>query len=121
MQRLLAGLAAAAFSLPYAGAAAASASGDQMAYDLALKCFVAEGVASGDSDDAGKRELAAGYEAKAHASFDTAKVLGTNLGYSGNRITHDFRRSQAYELPLMVKDKAYLHQALATCKAAGLL
>ena len=92
-----------------------------MAYELAMKCFVANGAARGDNLDAGDNATAATFEAGARKSFDTARKLGDVLGYSGSRQDQDFGLAQARELPRFVADKAYLRKSLSTCKAVGLL
>lgn len=97
------------------------ASADQRAYEAALKCFVANGHASGLRTRAGQTSLAAAYDASARTSFDAATRLGRRLGYSGQRIDQDFGIVQARELPQMVTDTAYFRQAVATCRALGLM
>ena len=92
---------------------------NHMAYQLAMKCYVASGVARGDNLDAGNTEYANIFEADARKAFDLAVKLGNVLGYSGSRQNQDFGMAEAQELPRFVKDKAYLKQTLATCKAAG--
>ncbi|MEJ0044539.1 MAG: hypothetical protein WDM81_20985 [Rhizomicrobium sp.] len=92
-----------------------------MAYDLAMKCFVASGVARGDNLDAGDKAAAAIFEAGARRSFDTAVKLGGVLGYSGSQQNEDFGMAQTRELSKFVQDKAYLRTTLATCRAAGLV
>jgi hypothetical protein len=94
---------------------------NRMAYDLAIKCFVANGFARGDNLDAGDQATAAVFEAGARKSFDIAGKLGDVLGYSGNQQNEDFGMAQTRELAKFVQDKSYLKKTLATCKAAGLL
>ncbi len=94
---------------------------NRMAYDLAIKCFVANGVARGDNLDAGDQAAASVFEAGARKSFDTAGKLGDTLGYSGSQQNEDFGMAQTRELAKFVQDKSYLRKTLATCKAVGLL
>ncbi|MEJ0027701.1 MAG: hypothetical protein WDN01_16880 [Rhizomicrobium sp.] len=114
--------AACAFAL-CAGTAAAQddavTRANRMAYELAMKCYVANGVARGDNLDAGNAAYAKIFEADARKAFDIAVKLGNALGYSGSRQNQDFGMAEAQELARFVKDKAYLKQTLATCKAAG--
>lgn len=98
----------------------AVARANRMAYELAMKCFVAYGTARGNEQDAGHASQASSYEAHARQSFGIATKLGDTLGYSGNRQNEDFGMAQARELPKFVKDAAYLRRTLSTCGAAGL-
>jgi hypothetical protein len=89
-----------------------------MAYEAAMKCFVVNGTAIGEQRDTRAK---AAYEAKARYSFDVAVRLGEALGYSGDRITQDFGLMQTRELPKLVADPAHIREAVATCKALGLM
>jgi hypothetical protein len=93
---------------------------NRMAYDIAMRCFVANGVARGNSRDAGDPTQAAAYEAKARRSFNAASNLGDALGYTGTRINQDFGMAQADELPKLVNNAGYLKRTLATCASGGL-
>ena len=95
--------------------------GNRLAYDAAIKCFVANGYAMGVRQRAGDPDTAAIYKAKAHLSFDTALKLGGMLGLSNDHITEDLSSVQAQELPPMTKDEAYFENAAATCRAIGLM
>jgi hypothetical protein len=94
---------------------------NRSAYQAAMKCFVADGVAIGDARDSGDPSKVDAFDAKARKSFDIAKKLGVLLGYSGDRMEQDFGLAQTYELPRMLKDIAYYRSAAATCKALGLM
>lgn len=110
-----------------AGASAAQSTSDATtranrgAYDLALKCFVANGNARAERQAAGDDASAASYEAYARRSFDAAVFLGQRLGYTGSRINQDFGLTETRELPSMVADPSYARQAAAMCKSAGLM
>lgn len=93
---------------------------NRIAYDLAMRCFVAYGTVRGAEQDAEHGARASGYEVHARQSFDVAVKLGDTLGYSGGRQNQDFGMTQARELPKFVKDAAYLKRTLATCGSAGL-
>ncbi|MDP1735992.1 MAG: hypothetical protein Q8L23_00975 [Caulobacter sp.] len=99
----------------------ATARANRMAYDAAMKCFVANGHAIGLRERAGDTVKAAYYETRARLSFDTAMKLGAVLRLSGSRIDQDFRLAQTRELPPMVTDETYFLDAVATCKALGLM
>lgn len=95
--------------------------GTRQAYDAALKCFVANGLVSGDFRDQGKVDQAQLFDAKAHADFDLAVKFGKELGYSNKKINGDFDSAKASELPRMMRDSAYYKTTAATCKALGLM
>ncbi|MGA0546826.1 hypothetical protein ACO2Q1_16265 [Brevundimonas sp. VNH65] len=113
-------LAASAFSASVA-VAQATPRGNALAYEAALKCFVANGHASGLRARAGEPQRAAAYDLSARQSFDAATRLGQLLGYSNQRISQDFGLVQSRELPAMVADAAYFRQTVATCRALGLM
>lgn len=92
-----------------------------MAYDAAMKCFVADGIVSGDYDKAGNAAKASEFEAKARTSFDAALKLGQTLGYSNEHIHEDFGLVQARELARMMTDGTYFRNAATTCKALGMM
>ena len=107
-----------------AGAAAAQTQPNasrQAAYEAAMKCFVANGRASGLNERAGDTANVARYEAMSRRSFDTAVHLGEALGYSGGRINQDFGITQSRELPRMVQDRQYFEAAVAFCRALELM
>jgi hypothetical protein len=93
---------------------------NRLAYDLAVKCFVANGVARGNSRAAHDEASAAKFEKRARQSFDVAGALGDKLGYSGNRQTADFEMAQSEFLPKFVTNPADLRQIEKTCESVGL-
>jgi hypothetical protein len=93
---------------------------NRVAYESALKCFVAEGSIAGREKDAGDTAQQTAYEARARQSFDIANALGGKLGYSGSRISQDFGLAQTEELPKLVSDPQHLKRVMATCEALGL-
>ena len=101
--------------------ASATERGNRLAYEAAMKCYIANGAAYGERADAGDEVAAARYERGARKSFDTAVKLGGVLGFSGSRIDQDFGLATARELPKLVADQAYNRQALAVCRAIGLM
>jgi hypothetical protein len=93
--------------------------GNVLAYQASIKCFVANGSASGERQDAGDTSNAARYERGARKAFDIAVKLGNALGYSGSRINQDLGLAQSRELPKLVADRAYNAQALNACERMG--
>lgn len=121
-RRLCAAALAFSFCLPATAAHTEDAvtAANRTAYGIAMQCFVADGVASGDSEDAGDQAKAVAFDAKAKRSFDAAMNLGDALHYSDTRVNRDMGIAQAAELPRMVKDKAYLKRTLDLCATANL-
>ena len=105
----------------YAQAQNATASANRIAYESALKCFVANGRADGVRRQAGNHTAADAYERGARTSFDAAVRMGQLLGYSNQRVNEDFGIVQARELPRMVADSAYFREVIGTCRALGLM
>ena len=110
-----------------AGGGMASAADDaatrasRTAYEASLKCFVADGIAVGDAQkvhDAAKESY---YDTKARLAFDTGVKLGRKLGLANGHINEDFALVQARELPDMIADTGYYKNAVAYCKALGLM
>lgn len=90
-------------------------------YDLAIRCFVANGNARGDRQRAGDQAGAARYERQARQSFDAASTFGVALGYSRERIERDMQTRMDRELPLMVRDNSYFRNVVAQCRGVGLM
>lgn len=94
---------------------------NENAYAAAMKCFVANGRATGMRQRAGDAAGAARYEASGRSSFDAAMQLGRRLGYPNHRMNQDFDLVQLRELPLMVSDAAYFREAVTMCRSLGLM
>jgi len=95
---------------------------NRMAYEAAIKCFIINGVATGERQRAGDKAKATSHEAAARRSFDLATQLGGRLGLSGTRINQDMSLAQTVELPrFTASDLTYYREVAATCKALGLL
>jgi len=93
-----------------------------MAYEHAMKCFIANGHASGVLARSGASpKTIDAYEVSARQAFDAALKLGGALGYSKQRITEDFGLTQTRELPPLVSDATYYSKAKATCRSLGLM
>lgn len=121
--RRWAGVALASAVAMLAGSATAQsqAAGNRAAYDVALKCFVANGKAKEDRRGAGDASGAARYDTQAKHAFDTAVLLGTALGYSNDQMNRDIGSTLDRELPLMVRSPEYFRQSVADCRAYGLM
>ncbi len=91
-----------------------------MAYNTAIKCFVAYGTARGNSHDVGDLRQASAYEASARSAYDVAERLADILGYPKSKVDQDFALAQAQELPRFVQDRTYLARTITTCGLAGL-
>ena len=90
----------------------------QAAYELAMKCFVANVYAQGEAKD---QEEAVSYKTKANIAFDKAVSLGKQLGYSNQRINGDFDAYRERELPRMFHETGYFSSVAATCRAYGMM
>jgi hypothetical protein len=95
--------------------------GDQQAYEAAMKCYIVAANASLDRRKAGDEAKSVAYETKAHGDFDLAVKFGRSAGHNGANIEADILETQGRELPKLVKDVTYNRQSAATCKALGLL
>lgn len=93
----------------------------RMAYESALKCFVADGYASDERRKAGDSEKSSAYRAKARVSFDLAYSAGEKIGIADNKIGRDIDFALKTELPRFVQDQRYLLDTASTCKALGLM
>lgn len=109
-----------AASMP-AAAQAPSREKTQAAYELALKCFVANGHAYSNRRDAHDKERETYFNSKARHSWDVALRLSKQLGFSSARFDSDVDKATNKELPLMVTDADYFSQAVDQCKAYGLM
>lgn len=90
-------------------------------YDVAIRCFVANGIASGQRQRAGDLAKAAYYESKAKESFGVAYGLGDILKFSRAQIDADFERALKVEAPAMRRDQPYFYRVVAECKAYQLM
>jgi hypothetical protein len=117
---MLAGLAPSAWSQAAASASRPNPT-TQAAYEAAIKCFVANGYGRRLKRDAGDMEAASRYEASAAASWEAAHVIAVSWNYPESRLTNDIDRTRERELPLMVRDAAYLRSTVATCRGLGLM
>lgn len=102
-------------------ASGSNASAYRMAYQSAMKCFVANGVIAGDQRREGDTVKAAIYEQKAKEAFELAFRAGRMVGLSDARIRTDIDQAQTRELPLMMRDDAYFRRAAGECRALGLM
>lgn len=98
----------------------AVARANRSAYQLTMKCFVAEGVARGYDLHVGDTARADALERRARVSFDTAMKLGDELGYSGTRMNEDLGLTQSAEVLKFDHDINYLKAQIAKCESAGI-
>ncbi len=103
------------------GAEDAATRANRTAYEASLKCFVAGGIAVGDAQKVHDPAKEAYFNAKARLAFDTGVKLGRKLGLANGHINEDFALVQARELPNMIADTDYYKNAVAYCKALGLM
>jgi hypothetical protein len=94
---------------------------NRMAYEASMKCFVANGRAMGLRKRAGDVAMTRYYEDKSRQSFDTAVKLGLSLDRDRDQIEQDFSIVQVRELPEIIRNDGYFRDAIATCKALGLM
>ncbi|QLQ13277.1 MAG: hypothetical protein HZY74_08310 [Brevundimonas sp.] len=90
-------------------------------YALAIKCFVANGYARNLRRQAGDAAGADRYDRQARQSLESTSTFGTALGYDRRRVEADMNAAMDRELPLMTRDAAYMRQAVADCRAVGLM
>jgi len=109
------------FGLGMSAAIAAASDANGSAYDVALKCAVANGVAEQDEHDAGHPQRVVEFEQKSHRSFDLAVSLGGKIGLSNEQIQRDLDAAKDNELPRMMRDQSYYLGIVSTCKAVGLM
>lgn len=89
-------------------------------YQLAMQCFVAEGVAVGFDRHLGDEKRAEELERRTKLSFGASKELGAKLGYSDGRMNKDLESVQTEELPKFGKDIQYLKSQIAKCEYVGI-
>lgn len=106
------------FTLPVR---AATPGTNRNAYDVTLKCAVADGVAEGDERDLGHADKAADFEAKTQRAFNLAYTFGAKVGLTSGQVQHDLDMARDTELPRMIRDRNYYLSVVATCKAVGLM
>ncbi|WP_150131397.1 hypothetical protein [Caulobacter mirabilis] len=100
---------------------ATQAGANQLAYNSAIKCLVANSRAKSMRLRVGDETGAARYDTQARKTFDVAVRLGRGIGLSNERINGDLDAMMDRELPLMVQDNAYFRQTVADCRTMGLM
>lgn len=113
--------ASAAITLLFSTPTAVTAQDNRAAYDVALRCLVANGRADGVEQRAGNQAAASRYQASARQSFDAMVALGVALGKSRAQMDADIAESVARDLPRMVNDRAYYRSVIGSCRAYGLM
>ena len=114
-------IAAVSASLSPVAAQTPSREKTQAAYELAMKCFVANGFAESIGLDDHDEQGAAYFKGKGKIAFDKAVNLGKQLGYPNERINGDFNAYRQRELPRMFKENGYFRSTAELCKAYGLM
>lgn len=95
--------------------------GVRSAYDYALRCFVAGGVALPKPADDPDGTVTKAVRDHARKAFDTAYFMGGKLGYSKTQISADLDHAQAVELRLLVQNPGYFEQTKNDCVSLGLM
>ena len=90
-------------------------------YDLAIRCFMANGLAARSRTKQGDAVGASVYEANARMSYGVAGVLGKTYGYSEQQTDANIKAMQASELPRMLKEPGYFKSTITACKTASLM
>lgn len=90
-------------------------------YDLAIRCFMANGLAARSRTKQGDAAGASIYDANARTSYGVAGVLGKTYGYSEQQTDANIKAMQASELPRMLKEPGYFTSTMAACKTASLM
>ncbi|ESQ82992.1 hypothetical protein [Asticcacaulis benevestitus] len=110
-----------AVSASSAGAQTPSPDKVQAAYELAHRCFAADGFAQMNREKANDQQRAQYYKDKSKQAFDVAARLSKQLGYTSNRFDIDFQAISKRELARLMQDDGYFNQIAAECKAYGLM
>lgn len=103
-----------------AGSAQAQTDGKHRAYDYALRCFVAGGVAAGETGDP-NGPAAAAIKAHAREAYDAAYKMGAALGYKKAQISADLHSYARAETRRLTTDAAYLATTRQDCAQLGLM
>ncbi len=99
----------------------AAAHTNRLAYDTAIRCFVADAYASDERRKVGDEVKADSYKAKSRESFDLAYTAGDKIGLTDKQVGRDLDFAQQTELPRLIRDQHYLLDTASTCKALGLM
>lgn len=118
---IVAALAVSALCAGSAMAQTRASQADRLAYDAALKCYVANTVAASGREAVGDSAGVERYRVNANRAFDGAMALGRSMGMSNVQLNRDLDSVEARELSRMVPDAAYFRQTVAACKAVGLM
>lgn len=99
----------------------AQAQDNRAAYNVAVRCFVANVRAENVERRAGQLTSAERYKVVGKQAFDAAATLGVALGRNTTQIEADIGQSRTNDLPRMVREADYYRQVVATCRAYGLM
>lgn len=107
--------------LSCAAAAEASETAKLKAYKFSLRCFTVNTVSTGDKRYNPNGQNDAQIKDAAYRSYNAAKTMGQQLGYSAARIESDVTQSGNVDGALMLRDDAYFQRARAECSKLGML
>lgn len=94
---------------------------DREAYQLSLRCMVANVVSADISRRGGDEAAALRYEASSETAFNAAVSLGRMVGLSGATVERDMNAAIDRELPKMNFDQSYFNETVGRCRRAGLV
>lgn len=112
---------AVAVGLTVSGTAAAQTSGQEKAYDYALKCWAVAGHIATQPDGSGNLPSPATIQATAAKSYNAAYRMGGLLGYSNDRIARDLDATGSAEGAALLQNRAYFERSRSECTQLGLL
>lgn len=119
------GLAVLLASLMFTGSAVAQTSTEQasakQAFEIAVRCFLANGLAKRNRLKQGDAAGVAAYETKSEESFGVAEAFSKRLGYSRSQFRASVTAMEEPELKRMMTEPGYFKSVMATCKAAKLM
>lgn len=117
-----AALGCAAILVGTAGPAWADQRGNELAYNYAMRCFVASGIHTGEIRHHGAgSERVAESDAYTRKAFDLAYKVGGGLGFSKKRISADMDSFQRSETRRILLESDYMSSTWADCAKIGLM
>lgn len=94
---------------------------NRKAYDYAMRCMVAGGVARSDQRYNPKGRDSVAIKAGMRRAYDALYRIGGILGITQADISADFEAYSRLESRRMIGDDAYFQQTRADCKKLGLM
>lgn len=103
-------------------AAHADPRGNQLAYNYAMRCFVAGGILAGDMRRRGDQpDRIAATSRYGKKAFDLAYQVGGVLGFSKKQISADLDSFQRTEARRLVLESGYMDATWADCAKLDLM